>query len=180
MPLSGHDYGLELGTEGQIMSTDVNSEIVGTQYGYVNGENTIMPFGRLVFRNFVLPERLNMMSAGQQVNWAGFTVANDRFSRLQANVNNGGYASRETVSVMRQGIIVLVSETAMSRGLYTNLFVRLGDNTGGFGVHALRGRIRNGNSGDGLVENIPSNWIRVLDNAAAGVPFRAEIKFPNV
>lgn len=179
MPLSGHDYGLELGTEGQIMSTDVNSEIVGTQYGFVNGDSGIMPFGRLVFRNFVTPERLNQLSSGQQVNWAGFTVASDRFSRLQANVNNGGYASRETVSVMRQGIIVLISETAMVRGTYTNLFVRFTDNTAGFGVNALRGRIRAGNPGDGLVDPIPANWIRILDNAAIGVPFRAEIKFPN-
>lgn len=169
MPISSGDYAMEIGYEGAICSSDLNSQYVGTQDGYVNGLTVPLPFGRFVTLATVVPASVGLPVLGQTC--LGFAPVNNRFMRQSSQPN--GYPVRYPVPIVRKGIVLVRVESSVLK--YQPVAIRHTDFVTGFNA---RGRVRNDTDG-GRASFVPIANIRPLDTATvAGQIIRVEIDFP--
>lgn len=164
-PIGSAKYQLDKAFEGQVANIQDYRHIAGTQELFINGGTTYLPFGRVVVRNgadagatLILPS-----AAGQAP--VGISIYNDRFMASTDSPRVTGFPPKQTMAVLKKGVIYMVTETGLTKGA-TSLFFRHTLNTVP-GVNEAVGRLL-GAADAALTTAFAANTFRITETVAAG------------
>jgi hypothetical protein len=187
MPITRGQSRLDFAYEGQLAFNSLhNGQVVGSNIAEtVNVGTTAIPYGRVVSKVAGQVGQIRNVAPGDIVsNLVGVVPAmgvNERYTVIDANgiqQEVTGLRPRQNVAVLTNGIIWMVTESAITRGA-TSLLVRSALNTAGVNPFAGIGRITV--SSDGLAGSTyittTGGQIIALDTASAGSLVRVAVDF---
>jgi hypothetical protein len=185
MPITRGQSRLDFAYEGQLAFNSLNNgQVVGSNIAEtVNVGTTAIPYGRVVVKIPGQQGQIRNLQAGDLLpNIVGVVPAmgvNERYTVIDANgiqQEVTGIRPRQNVAVLTDGIIWMVTESAVTRG-NTSLLVRLTLNTAGVNPFAGIGRITvasDGLAGSSYLATNANQFI-ALDTAPAGSLIRVAV-----